>query len=266
VPVPVDIDEKTYNMDTQKIKQDLSTKTKVIIAVHLYGQVSDMNPINNIAKEYGLKVLEDSAQSHGAEYQGEKCGSLGDASAFSFYPVKNLGAFGDGGAITTNDTILAEKLRIQRNYGSEKKYYNMAKGINSRLDEIQAAILRVKLQYLESHNQMRRDIAQYYIENIINSEIILPYWSGKNDHVFHLFVIRSKYRTELRNSLKECGIQTDIHYPLSIYKQNAYLEFKNNHYPIMEKIQNEILSLPCNLHLTKNQINRVTECLNNFIP
>lgn len=244
VPVLVEPDINTYLIDPSKIEEKITSKTKAILPVHLYGQTCEMDAINKIAKKYNLKVIEDSAQSHGAYFQDKRSGNLGDASGFSFYPGKNLGALGDGGAVTTNDEELANTIKALGNYGSHKKYENLYKGINSRLDEIQAAMLRVKLRYLDEETEKRREIANYYLQNIKNESIILPTVRDEDNHVWHLFVIRANKRNELQKYLLDNGIQTLIHYPIPPHKQNAYKEWKNESYPISEQIHDEILSLP----------------------
>jgi len=243
-PVLVEPDSETYNIDPALIEEKITTKTKAIMAVHLYGQVAAMNEINTIAKKYNLKVIEDSAQAHGAMLNGKRTGNLGDASGFSFYPGKNLGALGDGGAVTTDDDELAKTIRALGNYGSHKKYENLYKGTNSRLDEIQAAMLRVKLRHLDNEIEKRREIANYYLENINNENIILPIVREKNNHVWHLFVIRTPNRDKLQKYLYSNGVQTLIHYPLAPHKQDAYKEWNNEYYPISEQIHDEVLSLP----------------------
>ncbi len=244
IPVLVEPDIKTYLLDPSKIEEKITSKTKAILPVHLYGQTCEMDKINEIAKKYNLKVIEDSAQSHGTYYKDKKSGNLGDASGFSFYPGKNLGALGDGGAVTTNDGELANTIKALGNYGSHKKYENFYKGTNSRLDEIQAAMLRVKLKYLDSEVEKRREIANYYLANIKNDNIILPTVREQDNHVWHLFVIRTNKRDELQKYLLNNGIQTLIHYPIPPHKQDAYREWSNESYPISEQIHNEILSLP----------------------
>ncbi|MDD3591553.1 MAG: DegT/DnrJ/EryC1/StrS family aminotransferase [Sulfurovum sp.] len=247
VPVLVEPDIHTYLIDPSKIEEKITSKTKAVMPVHLYGQTCQMDRINDIAKQYNLKVIEDSAQAHGASFVDKKSGNLGDASGFSFYPGKNLGALGDGGAVTTNDEALADAIKALRNYGSHKKYENLYKGVNSRLDEIQAALLRVKLRHLDNEIEKRRVIANYYLENIKNSAIILPTLArtlSKNSHVWHLFVIRTTKRDKLQKYLLDHGIETLIHYPIPPHKQNAYKEWHNDGYPISEQIHNEVLSLP----------------------
>lgn len=244
VPVLVEPNIDTYLIDPNKIEEKITSKTKAILPVHLYGQTCDMEKINEISKKYNLKVIEDSAQAHGSYYKDKKSGNLGDASGFSFYPGKNLGALGDGGAVTTNDEELANTIKALGNYGSHKKYENLYKGVNSRLDEMQAAMLRVKLRYLDNEIEKRREIANYYLKTIKNKNIILPAVRAEDNHVWHLFVIKTNKRDELQKYLQENGIQTLIHYPIPPHKQNAYKEWGNENYPISEQIHDEVLSLP----------------------
>ena len=244
VPVLVEPDINTLLIDPDKIEEKITSKTKAILPVHLYGQTCEMDKINEIAKKNNLKVIEDSAQSHGALYKDKRSGNLGDASGFSFYPGKNLGALGDGGAVTTNDEELANTIKALGNYGSHKKYENLYKGINSRLDEMQAAMLRVKLRYLDVESTKRREIANYYLKNIKNDSIVLPIVRVEDNHVWHLFVIRTNKRDELQKYLLDNGIQTLIHYPIPPHKQNAYKEWNNESYPISEQIHDEVFSLP----------------------
>jgi dTDP-4-amino-4,6-dideoxygalactose transaminase len=244
VPVLVEPDINTYLIDPNKIEEKITSKTKAILPVHLYGQTCDMDKINEIAKKYNLKVIEDSAQSHGAYYKDKRSGNLGDVSGFSFYPGKNLGALGDGGAVTTNDEELVNTIKALGNYGSYKKYENLYKGVNSRLDEVQAAMLRVKLKYLDIEIEKRREIANYYLKNIKNDSVILPTVRTKDNHVWHLFVIRTNKRDELQKYLFDNGIQTLIHYPIPPHKQNAYKEWNDESYEISEQIHDEVLSLP----------------------
>lgn len=264
VPVLVEPDINTYLIDPSKIEEKITVKTKAILPVHLYGQTCEMDAINDIAKKYNLKVIEDSAQSHGAFYKGKKSGNLGDASGFSFYPGKNLGALGDAGAVTTNDEDLANTIRALGNYGSHKKYVNMYKGVNSRLDEIQAAMLRVKLRYLEKEIKSRRDIAAYFLENIKNESIILPHVRAEDNHVWHLFVIRTNTRDELQSYLENNGIQTLIHYPIPPHKQDAYKEWNDKSYPITERIHREVLSLPISGVQSIIDTKRIVDMLNIF--
>jgi dTDP-4-amino-4,6-dideoxygalactose transaminase len=243
-PILVEPDEQTYNLDPKLIEQAITPKTKAILAVHLYGQLANMLEINKIAKKNNLLVIEDSAQAHGASYNGIKAGSWGDASGFSFYPGKNLGALGDAGAVTTNDPELAKTIRALGNYGSHKKYENLYKGVNSRLDEMQAAMLRVKLRHLDKEIEKRREIADYYLKNIKNENIILPTARYENNSVWHLFVIRANKRDELQRYLLDNGVQTLIHYPLAPHKQEAYIEWHDENFPISEQMHDEALSLP----------------------
>jgi dTDP-4-amino-4,6-dideoxygalactose transaminase len=244
VPILVEPDINSYLIDPTKIEEKITSKTKAILPVHLYGQTCDMDSINIIARKYNLKVIEDSAQSHGAYFGTKRSGNLGDASGFSFYPGKNLGALGDGGAVTTNDDELASTIRALGNYGSHKKYENLYQGVNSRLDEMQAAMLRVKLRHLDEEVQKRREIADYYLKNIKNDKVVLPTLRAKDNHVWHLFVIRTHSRDELQKYLADKGVQTLIHYPLAPHKQVAYKEWNDKNYPISEVIHNEVVSLP----------------------
>jgi len=258
VPVPVEPVENTFNLDPERIEGAISDKTKAILPVHLYGQSADMDKINKIAKKFGLRVLEDAAQAHGTEYKNKKAGSLGDAAGFSFYPTKNLAAFGDAGAVTTNDDNLAEKIRIIRNYGSAKKYVNDFIGFNSRLDELLAAILRVKLRYLDRWNQSRKEIAKWYFEKLPNTfpDLILPKVPEWTNPCWHQFVIRSKHRKELEDNLKKNGIPTIIHYPIPPHLQIAYknLNFGKDSFPIAEKMAEQVLSLPIGIHLNNETL------------
>lgn len=262
--VPVEPDNRTYNINPDLIAEKLTKNTKAIISVHLYGQPSDMDHINAIANKYGIKVIEDSAQAHGALYKGKRVGGLGDAAGFSFYPGKNLGALGDGGAITTNDALIAEKVRCLRNYGSEKKYYNKMKGFNSRLDALQAAFLRVKLRFLESDNQKRKAIAESYLQNIHNKKIILPVILNSVDPVWHLFVIRHPQRDKLQLLLREKNVETLIHYPVPPHKQEAYSEMNNLSLPISEQIHKEVLSLPISPVMKSEEVQLVSQILCNY--
>jgi len=259
VPVLVEPDSETYLINPDKIEEKITKKTKAIMPVHLYGQTCQMDKINKIAKKYNLKVIEDSAQSHGAYFENRRCGNLGDASGFSFYPGKNLGALGDGGVVTTNNEELANTIRALGNYGSYKKYKNLYKGSNSRLDEMQAAMLRVKLRYLDNEIKHRREIAHYFLNNIKNENIILPTVRKEDNHVWHVFVIRTNNRDKLQKYLFDNSIQTLIHYPIPPHKQEAYSECKDESYPISEEIHEQVLSLPIsgvqNLEDTKKIVN-----------
>lgn len=270
VPVFVEPDANTYNLSIEGIKSAITDKTKVILPVHLYGQISPMPEIMAIAQQHGLLVLEDCAQSHGASIEGKKAGNWGDAAGFSFYPGKNLGALGDAGAITTNDDELAKTLQALRNYGSHQKYLNLYQGVNSRLDEIQAAMLNVKLKYLDNETLIRQKVALTYLENINNPLIKLPltaheYRNNQQSHVWHLFVIATKHRDLLQKHLTENGIQTLIHYPIPPHKQQAYSQYKQLSLPITEKIHNEVLSIPIGPTMTNEEIFKVIEACNSFV-
>jgi len=266
-PVFVDIDPETYNIDVTKIKEKITENTKAIIPVHLYGQPADMDPIRDIAEENNLFVIEDACQSHGAEYKGKKTGSLGDVACFSFYPTKNLGAYGDGGIIVTNNEELAEKIRMIRNYGQSKKYHHDFIGHNSRLDEIQAAILRVKLKYLDEWNQKRRRNAKKYNEFLEELEDIkTPIEKNFAKHVYHLYVIKCKNRDGLKEYLESKGILTGLHYPVPIHFQKAYtwLGYAENSFPVAEKTAREILSLPMFPELTEEEIAYVCDKIKEY--
>lgn len=263
-PVLVEPDINTYNINPDLIEAAITPKTKAIMVVHLYGQAVQMKKIWEVAKKYSLKVIEDAAQAHGAYYQGRRVGNLGDAAAFSFYPGKNLGAFGDAGGITTNDEELYEKVKAIANYGSDYKYHHIYKGVNSRLDEIQAAVLNVKLPHLDKDNERRREIAQYYRENITNSKIILPQTYDENAHVWHVFVVRCDDRTALQKHLEVNDIQTNIHYPTAPYKQGAYKEFESMNLTITEKIHQEVISLPISPVLTDEEVKQIVEVVNEW--
>ncbi len=263
-PVLVEPDEKRYTLDPTLIEAKITAKTKAILTVHLYGQLSDMEAINSIGKKHNLKVIEDSAQSHGAILNGKRSGNLGDASGFSFYPGKNLGCLGDGGAVTTNDDELAKAVRTLANYGSQQKYVNQFKGTNSRLDEIQAAALSVKLPRLDKDTERRREIANAYLAGITNPAIELPFVISPESHVWHLFVIRSKERDKLQGYLTENGVQTLIHYPIPPHKQNAYSELNDLRFPITERIHEEVLSLPMSPTLTDEQVQKVIDAVTVF--
>ena len=264
IPILVEPDIKTYNINPDSIEEKITTKTKAIMVVHLYGQAVQMEKIWKIAKKYNLKIIEDSAQAHGAIYQENRTGNLGDASGFSFYPGKNLGCMGDGGAVTTNDEELFNKIKAIANYGSDRKYHHIYKGVNSRLDEIQATVLDIKLKHLDSDNNKRREISKYYRENIKNSKIILPETYDEKSHVWHIFAVRTQNRDEFQKYLTEKGIQTIIHYPTPPHKQGAYKEWNNLSFPITEEIHNTILSLPISPVMTDSEIEKVVEVVNEF--
>lgn len=267
-PVLVEPDIHTFNIDVKKIEAAITIKTKAILPVHLYGRLAAMPEIMAIAKKHNLLVLEDSAQAHGAEIEGKKAGNWGDASGFSFYPGKNLGALGDAGAITTNDAELAHMLKAIRNYGSHEKYKNLVMGVNSRLDEIQAAILNVKLPFLDQENQHRRQIADLYLKEIQNPAIVLPLKNINTatdmQHVWHLFVIQTRYREELQKYLAEHGVQTLIHYPIPPHKQQAYKAWNNLNLPISEQIHAQVLSLPIGPTLSMDEAKQVVQLCNGF--
>lgn len=286
-PVLVEPDINTYNINPDLIEEKITPKTQAIMVVHLYGQAIEMEKIWQLAKKYNLKIIEDSAQAHGAVYQGKKTGNLGDASGFSFYPGKNLGCLGDGGAVTTNNDELAQKIRALRNYGSHVKYENIYKGCNSRLDEIQAAVLDVKLKYLDADNEKRREIAKFYRENIKNPLIMLPqvrhcetwisdadegyppkqsctYLEQELSHAWHVFPIRTEKRDEFKKYLADKGIETLIHYPIPPHKQEAYKEWNNLSFPITEKIHKEIISLPISPVMNDAEVQMVVDTVNKW--
>lgn len=263
-PVLVEPDINTYNINPDLIEEKITDKTKAIIVVHLYGQAVQMEKVWALAKKYNLKVIEDSAQGHGAIYKDKKVGNLSDASAFSFYPGKNLGCMGDGGAVTTNDEEVYKKVKAIANYGSDRKYHHIYKGVNSRLDELQACVLDVKLPHLDSDNARRREISKYYRENIKNEKIILPKVYDEMAHVWHIFAIRTENRAELQKHLEDNGIQTNIHYPTPPHKQGAYSEWANQSYPISEEIHRTILSLPISPVMTDEEVKKVVEVVNEY--
>ncbi|WP_052597857.1 DegT/DnrJ/EryC1/StrS aminotransferase family protein [Aureispira sp. CCB-QB1] len=264
-PVLVEPDEATFLLSEKNLEGHITTKTKAIMPVHLYGQLVDMSVINACAKKHNLLVIEDAAQAHGANDNGNIAGSSGDAAGFSFYPGKNLGALGDGGAITTNDDALAAIVRVLRNYGSEKKYHNKVVGVNSRLDEIQAAILDVKLKYLDRDTEKRRQIAKRYSTEISNPKIQLPQWDfDKKNHVFHLYVIRSNNRPDLQAYLEQNGIQTIVHYPIPPHQQKAYQTLNHLSFPITERIHKEVLSLPISPVMEQEEVDMVIKTLNGY--
>ncbi|WP_091412455.1 DegT/DnrJ/EryC1/StrS family aminotransferase [Aquimarina amphilecti] len=264
-PVMVEPDENSYNIDIKRIEKHISDRTKAIVPVHLYGQLAQLNEVNEIAMKYGLLVIDDAAQAHGAKNSnGKIVGNLCDASSFSFYPAKNLGALGDAGAITTNNKELAFVVRSIGNYGSGKKYQNDYLGVNSRLDELQAAFLLEKLKDLEEDNRIRRQIAERYRSEIKNDKIALPFWDGSENHVFHLFVVRVENRLEFVEYLENSGIGYHIHYPIPPHQQNGLKEFSELSLPITEKIHKEVVSIPLNTSLTNQQVDRIIETLNGY--
>lgn len=263
-PIFVEPSLQTYNIDVEKIESAITPRTKAILVVHLYGQVVEMQKVWELAQKYNLAIIEDCAQAHGAIYQGKRVGTLGDVAGFSFFPGKNLGALGDGGAVTTKHKDVAEKVRALGNYGSHKKYVNLYKGLNSRLDELQAAFLEIKLKHLDSDNESRRAVAKFYRENITNKKIILPECVSEEGHAWHLFVVRCEERERLQAYLKENGIETIIHYPIPPHKQEAYKEYNHLCLPITEKIHREVLSLPISPVMSREQAQEVVRVVNNF--
>jgi dTDP-4-amino-4,6-dideoxygalactose transaminase len=264
IPVPVEPNLNDYLIDYQAIEQAINSKTKAILVTHLYGKCCEMDKINTLAKKHNLKVFEDAAQAHGATYKGRKAGDLSDGAGFSFYPSKNLGAMGDGGAITTNDDALAERISALRNYGSSEKYIFDYQGYNSRLDEIQAAILSLKLPNLDSENEYRRKIVKRYLKEINNPKITLPLDNSVENNAWHLFVLRTEEREKFRLFLSEKGIGTEVHYPIAPHKQLAYKEWQNLSLPITEKIHQQVVSLPLNVALTEIEICYIIENVNQF--
>jgi len=263
-PVPVEPDEKTFNINPELIETSINENTKAIMPVHLYGRPCDMDAISGIAEKYGLLVIEDAAQAHGANYKGRHVGGLGSAAGFSFYPGKNLGALGDAGCITTNDDDLADKLRVLRNYGSPEKYVNTYKGVNSRLDELQAAILRVKLKGLDQEIKARQDVAEFYSRGINNPAIVLPHVKDDLSPVWHLYVVRTSQRDRFMSYLAEHGVSSVIHYPVAPHKQQAYSDYNSMSFPLAEAIHDEVVSLPISSAMTEKDCQRVIEIINEF--
>ncbi len=266
-PAPVEPVERTYNIDPARIEAAITPRTRAIIAVHLYGQPADMDPINEIARRYGLQVIEDAAQAHGARYKGKRAGALGDAAGWSFYPGKNLGAFGDAGAVTTDDAALAARVRMLRNYGSQVKYFNEIKGFNSRLDPLQAAFLRVKLAHLDDWNDRRQQIANRYVRDLAAGNLILPAAPTWAEPVWHLFVVRHRQRDRLQRYLADHDIGTLIHYPVPPHLQSAYRELglSAGMFPISEAIHREVISLPMGPHLSLSEVDRVISAINSSV-
>ena len=264
IPVFLEPNEQTYNLDCTLIEQAITPKTKAILTVHLYGQISIDQEMLDLCKRNSLKLIEDGAQSHGAVWNDKVSGGIGDAAGHSFYPGKNLGALGDAGAVTTNDSELAKVINALRNYGSFVRYENQYQGLNSRLDEIQAAFLNVKLKYIQKDIKTRRQIANFYLDNITNSQIVLPSVLNKNAHVWHLFVIKLKNREKLQKYLSEKGIKTLIHYPIPPHKQKAYSKLSDLSLPITESIHKQVLSLPISPVLTEKEVFKVIETVNGF--
>lgn len=263
-PVLVEPSFETYQIDDSKIEEVITARTKAILIVHLYGQCAYTDKIGELCKKYNLKLVEDNAQAHGCKFNGRKTGSLGDAAGHSFYPGKNLGAFGDAGAVTTSDDELAKAVRAMANYGSQKKYVFKYCGRNSRLDEVQAAVLDVKLKHLDEDITIRKKVAKYYIEHITNPQIILPIIKNWDAHVFHIFTIRTNKRDELQKYLLDNGVQTIIHYPIPPHKQECYKEWNHLTLSITEKIHNEELSLPMSPVMTEEEAKKVVEVIDNW--
>jgi len=262
VPVLVEPDLDSFNLDLNLIESKITPRTKAIMVVHLYGRVCWGPELEVLAKKYNLKIIEDNAQAIGARWNGIRTGNLGDAAGFSFYPGKNLGALGDSGAVTTKDAGLAEVVRALANYGSAKKYVNQYQGLNSRMDEIQAAFLSVKLRYIDIEAVRRQEVASYYVKNITNNNIILPSLGEVGEHVWHLFVIRTANRDELQSYLEENGVQTLIHYPIPLYKQECYTSMSDISLPITEQIHDEVLSIPISPVIERKEILKIVEILN----
>lgn len=267
IPVPVEPDEATYNLNPDLIEAAITSRTKAIMAVHLYGQPAQMNLICELASKHGLKVIEDAAQAHGARFNGRRTGSLGDAAGFSFYPGKNLGALGDGGAVTTSDKQLADRIRMLRNYGSQIKYHNEVKGYNSRLDELQAAFLRVKLRHLDTWNRRRAAVATQYSGTLAGSGLCLPFVPDGVEPAWHLYVVRTTSRDLIQNHLNAQGIGTMIHYPIPPHLQSAYVELgiAAGSLPITERIHSEVLSLPMGPHLSAGMVQEVSKTIMSFL-
>ncbi|ADY53769.1 DegT/DnrJ/EryC1/StrS aminotransferase [Pseudopedobacter saltans DSM 12145] len=263
-PVLVEPDLFTYNIDPTLVENHITERTKAIMVVHLYGQLCDMPEINRIAEKYNLKVIEDCAQAHGASLNGKKAGAWGDAAGHSFYPGKNLGALADGGAITAHDDALAEVLKALRNYGSHKKYENIYQGVNSRLDELNAAFLNVKLKYLDDVIKKRREVANRYLNEIQSPEVTLPLILKQESHVWHLFIVRAKKREKLQKYLSGSEVQTLIHYPIPPHKQAAYKELNHFNYPISETIHREVLSLPMSEVMSNNEVSKIIDVINRY--
>lgn len=263
-PVPVEPDIDTYCIDPERIEEKITPRTRAIMVVHLYGRVVPMEKVQQLAQKYGLKLIEDAAQAHGAMYRGRRVGNLGDAAGFSFYPGKNLGALGDAGGVTTNDPALYEKIKALANYGSDRKYHHLYKGVNSRMDELQAGILSIKLKGLDADNSRRREIAAAYCGGITNRRVALPAVPDEAAHVWHVFVVRTADREGLQKHLLDRGIQTNIHYPTPPHHQLAYQEWRQESFPISERIHREVLSLPISPVMTEQEVREVIAAVNDW--
>ena len=264
-PVLVEPCEKTYNISATELEKHITKKTKAVMAVHLYGQLANMELIKDLARKYNLIVIEDAAQSHGAmDTNGNKAGNFSNAAAFSFYPTKNLGALGDAGAVTTNDEELYKIIKKLRNYGSEKKYVSELVGFNNRMDELQAVFLNMKLKFLDVDNEARRRIAKRYLNEINNPKVLLPFYEGARNHVFHLFVVRVEKRDAFLEHLKKCGVQALVHYPVSPHKQKALIEFVSLKLPITEAIHDTVVSLPISPVMTNEEVDAVIKSVNTY--
>jgi dTDP-4-amino-4,6-dideoxygalactose transaminase len=262
-PVMVEPDPHTHNMDPAAIEASITPRTRVVLPTHLYGQPADLDPILEVVRRHGLKLIEDAAQAHGARYKGKRIGGHGDAVTWSFYPTKNLGAMGDGGAVTTNDPAIAERIRMLGNYGSTVRYVNETRGTNSRLDPVQAAILRVKLRHLDAWNDRRRAIANFYQQTLADSVVEVPHVPNWSEPVWHLYVVRTKNRAALQAALEEAGVQTLIHYPIPPHLQQAYADMGHGHgdFPVAERLADEVLSLPIGPHMTMEQAQQVADAI-----
>lgn len=264
-PVFIEPDPQTYNLNPTLISSSISSEVKAVLVVHLYGQLAAMEELHKIANRHNLLVIEDAAQAHGAvDAKGQRAGSLSNAAAFSFYPSKNLGALGDAGAVTTNDSVLADLIKKLRNYGSPKKYVNSVVGFNSRLDELQAAFLNLKLSNLDEDNAKRRSVAKQYLKGIINTKIKLPFYSGTKDHVFHLFVVLVEDRNHFITYLKDCSIESLIHYPIPPHKQEALILYRDLHLPVTEKIHQQLVSIPMSPVLDKEDVSKIISIINAY--
>lgn len=263
-PVFVDVDPKTYCMDTDQLKAAVTDDTAAIVPVHLYGQPVDMDTVLEVAERHDLAVVEDACQAHGAEYRGQRVGTFGDAACFSFYPVKNLGAYGDGGIVVTDDETVANHVEIARNVGQTEKYHHEMVGANSRLDELQAAILRAKLPHLDEWNERRREIAATYAGAFVDTTLVTPETAGHATHVYHLYVVRHERRDTLRDHLHDAGVQTLVHYPTPVHEQPSYRHLDAGPFPVTERVTDEILSLPMFPWMSKKEVAKVVDAVGSF--